>query len=303
VSAVLPESSGAMRGVALSVAASALFALLSGYAQLLAPLTGLDIFAWRVIWTVPGALALVALRGNGPALGALAARLRTEPHTALMLVAGAALLGVQLWLFLWAPLHGRMLDVSLGYFLLPLTMVLVGRFHYHERLAGLQWLAVACAAAGVAHELWTTRAFAWPTLVVALGYPPYFMLRRRIQADSLALFAGEMLLLLPIAVATLAASPTHVAAHPALWLLLPGLGALSTIALASYLKASRLLPMTLFGILGYVEPILLVVVAVLFLGEPLTSARLATYGPIWLAVALTAWHGAAHLRRRGRVAR
>ena len=38
------------------------------------------------------------------------------------------MLGVQLWLFLWAPLHGRALPVSLGYFLLPLVMVLAGRF-------------------------------------------------------------------------------------------------------------------------------------------------------------------------------
>jgi len=53
----------------------------------------------------------------------------------------------------------------------------------------------------------------------------------------------------------------------------------------------------LFGILGYVEPVLLVAVAVLLLGETLTAAQLATYGPIWLAVALTAAHSALTLRR------
>ncbi|HHT9035330.1 TPA: EamA family transporter RarD, partial [Burkholderia cenocepacia] len=34
------------RGLMLSVMASTLFALMSAYAKLLAPLTGLDIFAW-----------------------------------------------------------------------------------------------------------------------------------------------------------------------------------------------------------------------------------------------------------------
>lgn len=56
------------RGLMLSVTASMLFALMSAYAKLLAPLTGLDIFAWRVLWTAPGALALIALRGRWPAL-------------------------------------------------------------------------------------------------------------------------------------------------------------------------------------------------------------------------------------------
>lgn len=287
------------RGVALSVSASALFALLSAYVKLLAPLDGLDIFAWRVIWTVPGALLLIALRNRLPLLRELVARALREPRTGIALVVSAALLGVQLWVFLWAPLHGHMLDVSLGYFLLPLTMVLVGRFYYRERIDGLQWLAVACAALGVAHELWVTGAFSWPTVLVALGYPPYFVLRRRINADSLTAFSLEMTLLLPVAViqAATGGSLSLLAGRPALWgVLLPGLGALSTVALASYLKASRLLPMALFGILGYVEPVLLVLISVTLLRETLSAQQLATYVPIWLAVALTALHAARLVR-------
>ena len=63
------------RGIALSVTASALFALMSGYTKWLAPLNGLDIFAWRIMWTLPGALALVALRNRWPQLCALLAKL------------------------------------------------------------------------------------------------------------------------------------------------------------------------------------------------------------------------------------
>ncbi|RKT20300.1 chloramphenicol-sensitive protein RarD [Paraburkholderia sp. RAU2J] len=282
------------RGIALSVGASAMFALLSAYATLLAPLNGLDIFAWRVIWTVPGALLLVALRKRLPILRRLLYRMVTEPKLCAAMIASAALLGAQLWLFLWAPLHGRMLEVSLGYFLLPLTMVLVGRFYYHERLDALQGLAVLCAAVGVGHELWATGAFSWPTLLVALGYPPYFALRRKINEDSLAMFTAEMALLLPVAIVCIVSggSLTTIAGRVDMWcLLLPGLGALSTIALASYLKASRLLPVALFGILGYVEPVLLVLVSITLLGETLSAAQLATYIPIWIAVALTALHG------------
>ena len=281
------------RGIALSVCASALFALLSAYATLLTPLNGLDIFAWRIVWTVPGALLLVALRKRLPILRQLVYRMVTKPSLGAAMCVSAVLLGAQLWVFLWAPLHGRMLEVSLGYFLLPLVMVLVGRFHYHERLDGLQWLAVACAAVGVGHELWVTGAFSWPTLLVALGYPPYFVLRRKINHDSLAMFTVEMALLLPVAVVLVlsSASLTMISGRLAMWcLLLPGLGALSTIALASYLKASRLLPVALFGILGYVEPVLLVLVSITLLGETLSAAQLATYVPIWIAVALTALH-------------
>lgn len=295
---MIQEFPEARRGLALSVAASALFALMSVYAKLLAPLTGLDIFAWRIVWTLPGALALVAMRGRFGELAALVRRMFGSRRVALAVIGGAALLGMQLWLFLWAPLHGRMLEVSLGYFLLPLTMVLVGRFVYRESLSMLQWCAIAFAALGVLHELWVTGAFAWPTLVVAIGYPPYFMLRRRMDVEPLTLFAVEMLALLPVAVLTLLAIGTPVGGHTMLlsvWL--PGLGVLSTLALGCYLKASRMLPMALFGILGYVEPVLIVAAAVLLLGESLSAQQLGTYGPIWIAVALTAWHSYLILRR------
>ncbi len=292
------------RGIALSVAATTLFALLSVYTRMLRPLDGLDIFAWRIVWTVPGALLLVWIRGRGPQLKALACAAVREPLKGLMLLLASALLGAQLWLFMWAPLHGRMLEVSLGYFLLPLSMVLVGRFHYRERLVPLQWLSVGFAALGVAHELWATHAFSWPTLLVAVGYPPYFVLRRKLGGDSLATFALEVLLLLPAALPVIALSASAQAAlqRPLLWaVLLPGLGALSTVALASYLKASRLLPMALFGILGYVEPVLLVLFSVTLLGETLSTRQLATYVPIWMAVLVTALHSVLLLRERADV--
>ena len=294
------------RGIALSVIATTLFALLSVYTRMLHPLDGLGIFAWRIVWTVPGALLLVGLRGRRAQFEALVRASLREPLKGLTLISASALLGLQLWLFMWAPLHGRMLEVSLGYFLLPLSMVLVGRFYYREELVPLQWLAVAFAALGVAHELWVTHAFSWPTLVVAACYPPYFVLRRKLGGDSLATFALEMLLLLPVAIGVIALSPGAQAAlqRPLLGaLLLPGLGALSTIALASYLAASRLLPMALFGILGYVEPVLLVLFSVTLLGETFSARQIGTYAPIWMAVAVTALHSALLLRaqRSGRI--
>jgi chloramphenicol-sensitive protein RarD len=111
--------------------------------------------------------------------------------------------------------------------------------------------------------------------------------------------------LLPAAVAVMAMSAAAQAAlqRPLLWaVLLPGLGALSTIALASYLKASRMLPMALFGILGYVEPVLLVLFSVAFLGESLSAQQLGTYVPIWVAVVVTAVHSVLLLRMRDGVA-
>jgi len=287
------------RGIGLSVLASSLFAFLSGYTRLLAPLDGTDIFAWRILITLLCVLGLLAWRGELSRLRAAMAELLASPARIALLVLMAALLALQQWLFLWGSVNGRALEVSLGYFMLPLSMVLVGRFHYGEKMDLLQRLAVLCACVGVAHELWMTRAFSWPTLAVALGYPPYFMLRRRIRLDSMLIFAVELMVLALPSLLALVLSPATgpTLRTPAMWLLLPGLGILSMIALTSYLRAGKLLPMGLFGILGYVEPVLLVLVAMAVLGESLQLAQLGTYVPIWLSVLLTALHSVKLMRR------
>lgn len=290
------------RGVALSVAASVLFVLIPGYVRELAPLDGLQVFAQRILWSIPAVLLLVALARQWAVLGAALLRLRREPLLLPALLLAAALMGVQWLLFVWAPLAGRMLEVSLGYFLLPLAMVLVGRLFYGERLRPLQRLAVACALLGVVHELWLTQAFSWVTLVAALGYPPYFMLRRWMRLDALSGFVLEMLVLAPLALWLIHShGPLGVFAQaPQLWWLLPGLGLLSALAFGAMMAASRLLPLGLFGILSYVEPVLLFVLAVLFLGETFDPRQLWTYAPIWLAVLLTGWDSARLLHRQAR---
>ncbi|MBV6305252.1 EamA family transporter RarD [Candidimonas humi] len=284
------------QGIALSVASSGLFAVLYYYSTILPPVTGTEIFAWRVLLALPF-LALLISRGR--AWGEVvrcARRARTQWRYGAALVVSAALLGVQLWLFTWAPLHRKALDVSLGYFLLPLCMVVVGRFFYGERLSRVQWLAVAAAAAGVVHEVLRLGTFSWATALVMFGYPPYFMLRRKIRLGSLAGLWCDMLLLAPpalLVIATQQPSLWHqLATAPRLLGLIPLLGGLSSVALVCYLSASRMLPLALFGILGYVEPVLLFWVAFLFLGEPMAADAWWTYIPIWVAVLLIAGEGA-----------
>src|SRR3546814_18315484 len=112
------------KGIALALASAVLFSTLYYYSTLLNPLDGGEIFAWRVVLAVPAlALLISQMRGWNEARR-LWASLRSKPMLFAALAASAALIGFQLWLFSWAPLHNKALDVALGYFLLPLVMVL-----------------------------------------------------------------------------------------------------------------------------------------------------------------------------------
>jgi len=278
-----------LKGLLASITASVLFGVLYYTAPLLAPLDGEQIFGWRIVATVPfTTLLLIQNPTARRQLRLLVWQVRHHPRLVLGLLASTAMLGVQLWLFMWAPLHGRGLPVSLGYFLLPLVMVLAGRLLYRERLTRLQCVATALAAMGVLHEFWRAGGMSWEVWLVAVGYTVYFVVRRTLRTDHLAGHWLDMLLLVPVAWWFALRAPSSwplVMELPHLWVMVPVLGVVSAVALALYMAANRLLPMGLFGLLSYVEPVLLALAAFL-LGERIAAQQWLTYGPIFAAVAV-----------------
>ncbi|MCF4978167.1 EamA family transporter RarD [Pseudomonas gessardii] len=290
------------KGVVLSVAASVLFAVMYYFTSLLTPLSGLEIFGWRMLLTVPCMTVFMVVSGEWRQVWELLQLLAGKPRLIGGIVLSSVLLGVQLWLFMWAPLNGRSLDVSLGYFLLPLTMVLTGRLVYGERLSRLQLIAVVFAAIGVLNELYQMGGFSWATLLVIIGYPIYFVLRKRLATDHLGGLWLDMALMLPVALWFVQSGEQGFAvldAHKGLYGLIPMLGLISASALVCYIIASRLLAFSLFGLLSYVEPVLLLGVALL-LGESIGPGEWLTYIPIWLAVMVLVFEGFKHLVRQRR---
>ncbi len=293
-----------VRGVLASVVASCLFGGMYYFSPLLAPLTGEQVFGWRMVATLPLTTALLLYTGQASAVLAIVRRVRRYWHLGALLLLSAALFGVQLWLFLWAPLHGYALPTSLGYFLLPLAMVLAGRVIFGERLTRLQQLAVLLASCGMAWELLRGGTLAWPTWMVVIGYCAYFVLRRLMRTDSLAGHWLDVLIMLPVCLWYVLASHLDVPSGwhtvvqtPRLHLLIPVLGIVSAVALALYMTAHKLLPLGLFGMLSYVEPVLLVAAALL-LGERIQPGQEAMYLLIAAAVAVMAFEGLWQLRPR-----
>ncbi|MFQ1004775.1 EamA family transporter RarD [Gilliamella sp. CG22] len=289
-----------IKGVVLSILASCLFGLLYYYPVLLHPLSVIDIFCWRLLTSFPAIVILILIEKQWSAIHLLFVRIKTHPLLLIGLLCSSLLLTVQMMIFIWAPINGHGLSASLGYFLLPLTMVISGQLFYQEKLSFLQKIAVGLAALGVAIEIVNTGAFSWETAVIALGYPVYFMIRRKLQIEGIAgtfsdfffIFIGCLIyFILNYSWDEIIHDITH---FP---IFIPMLGIITAIAFAMYFVARRLLPMGLFGLLGYVEPVLLSMVSVIFLHESVSSEHIISYGLIWLSVCVLALEGSIFVLR------
>lgn len=281
------NSSSAPAGVAYALGAYGIWGLTPLYWKALAAFPATELLAHRVLWSCVTGLALVALLGARASLReALASPRRWAPVALTGLVIGGN------WLvFLWAVLHDQVLATSLGYYITPLVNVVLGVLVLGERLRPLQIGAVALALMGIGQLAFEMGKLPWVTLVLALSFAFYGLVRKTTAVEPVAGFALETLVLLPLGLAFLAwLGLQGEAVFPAASAGTMALVSLSGIATAAPLilfnAAARRLPLSTLGFFQYIAPSITFVLAVTFFGEPFERARGVAFACVWLALAI-----------------
>ncbi len=280
------------KGVLVSLFASSLFGYMYYFSTLLRPLSGTDIFGYRMIFTLPFVMLAVVIFKQKNALIAHFQRMKRNPLFALSYIFCGALMGFQMWLFLWAPNNGSSLSVSFGYLLLPIVMVAVGRLVFKERISTFKFIAVLVAAVGVISNIVIKGGLSWEAIVICVGYTSYFAIRKALKTTDLAAFCLEILSTMPISIYFALQTDFAIVeqANPNIWILLPLLGLISGSALIAYVIASNLLPMNLLGLLGYVETVMMVIISFL-IGEELDAQSYPLFISLIIAMILVVIDG------------
>ncbi|OEH68612.1 EamA family transporter RarD [Psychrobacter sp. Choline-02u-13] len=290
-------------GVALAVLSNLLFGVLYAYSSFLAPLSGTQVFIWRMLAMWAALVGYLMVSGR---LGLHIDKLKVlkgAKQWAWLLLPTPIFLS-QFWLFMWAPVNGQGVQTAMGYFLFPLMMVVFGCVLFGEKLSRLQWLAVAFAALGVGSEIIRTQSVSWATLWVCGTYPVYYILRRLQGIGAVTGLLVDLTIFALFALAYLfffaPSSLTLVSGSGFFIMMLVGLGVLSVLAMKTNIDASQMLPVNVYGMMSYLEPALLFILAVTVLGNPFESAMIYSYGLIWLGIACLIAHGVKQLRQASR---
>ena len=287
-------------GVMLAILSNLLFGVLYAYSSYLAPLSGTQVFIWRMLAMWAALIGYLLISGRlGLHIGELKA-LKTVKQWAWLLLPTPIFLS-QFWLFMWAPVNGQGVQTAMGYFLFPLMMVIFGCVFFGEKLSRLQWLAVAFASVGVGSEIVRTQSVSWATLWVCGTYPIYYILRRLQGIGAVTGLLVDLTIFAPFALAYLffiaPSSLSLVSGSGFFIMMLIGLGVLSVLAMKTNVDASQMLPMNVYGMMSYIEPALLFILAITVLGNPFESAMIYSYGLIWLGIVCLVVHGVRQLRR------
>ena len=209
----------------------------------------------------------------------------------LILLFTALIISGNWLLYIWAVNHDHLLQASLGYYISPLVNVVLGMIFLKERLRPTQILAVLLAAAGVLYLTIYYGEFPWIALTLAVSFGLYGLIRKTAPVGSLAGLTVETLLVSIPALVYLfyldsQGAGTIFRVSLKLDLLLMGCALATAIPLLFFTLGARRLYLSTVGLLQYIAPTCMFLMAVLLFHEPFVKAQVVTFIFIWTALAI-----------------
>jgi chloramphenicol-sensitive protein RarD len=257
------------------------------YWKQLAGINPVELIAHRHVWSLVFVLGLVLAQGK---FGEVRAALGTRRSVGLNFLS-ATLLTANWLIYVWGVNTGHVIECSLGYFLVPLVNVAVGRWVLHEHLRRLQWVAIGCAAVGVSVMVAQLGHPPWIALALAGTWGGYGLLRKKSPLGSLTGLTVETLLLAPLAAGFLLWQ--HHTGEGALGrvdattqLLVVSAGVITAVPLLLFAFGARRIRLSTMGLLQYLAPTVQFAIGLWVYHEPFSRERLLGFAFIWTGLAL-----------------
>ena len=273
-------------GVAYGVSAYVIWGSLPIYWRWLERASAYEIMANRGIWSLVVCLIFLAFQKQLRSTFKLIRNVKTF----FILLTSSFLLTLNWGIYIWAVSVDRVVEASLGYYMTPLVVVCFGVLVLKEKLRFAQKLSLSFAGVGVSI---LTIAFGQLPLVafgLALSWGTYSLIKKRLDAGSLETLSIEMIFaLIPSATYMFYLMSKNEAQYGSeLWfsLILMTSGLVTVIPLLMFNSAATSLPLTITGLLGYINPTIMFLVGFIVFHEPLTFSKIFGFIFIWTALIL-----------------
>lgn len=225
-----------------------------------------------------------------------------------ILVLSSLCIGANWLIYIWAVNTNHVLETSLGYYINPLVNVLLGFIVFRERPSRLQSIAIVLAVAGVTNSIISYGELPWISLVLAVTFAFYGLLRKIAAVESLPGLFLETVVLAPAALFYL----LHLQADGVnsfltgdlrVNMMLIGAGIVTAMPLVGFAFGARRLQLSTLGILQYTAPSIAFLLGVFLYNEPFGSGQMITFALIWSALAVYTADSIRTLRQQRRIAR
>jgi len=280
-----PETSQA--AIALSLSVYFIWGALTLYWKELHNFDPFELIGWRVTSSVVVlTVVMLATRRLVPLLRAL-----RNPQLLLRIALASVLLTINWATYVWAVVNDHVIETALGYFIAPILTIVVGVFVLHEKLRGIQRIAVTFAVGGIAVLTIAYGRVPWIALIIATSWTFYAYLKKKVPLAPLESLTAEVLVLAVPAFVFLCATWNNVGsvqntANSLEWVFVAFTGVITAVPLLMFASASQRTPLTILGPMQYIVPTMNFLIGWLMFNEVLTSSKVAGFSLIWVCLAL-----------------
>jgi chloramphenicol-sensitive protein RarD len=286
------------KGILAGIGAYTLWGLFPIYWKLLEQDPAIEILAHRMVWSLVFVAIILTLQKDWHWLGDVVHSRRTV----LIYTLAAILLSINWFTYIWAVNAGYVVEASLGYFINPLINFLLGVIFFGEKLRGGQVAAVILAGLGVVYLTVNYGSLPWISLLLALTFGLYGLIKKTAPLESMHGFSLETLVLfLPALGYLLYRNSAGVGAfmhqETITTLLLILSGPVTSIPLLLFGYSARRVPLSMLGFIQYIAPTLQFLLGVYIYQEPFPLSRLVGFSIIWLALLVYTLEGVIYSRK------
>ena len=280
-----PETSQA--AIALSLSVYFIWGALTLYWKELHNFDPFELIGWRVTSSVVVlTVVMLATRRLVPLLRAL-----RNPQLLLRIALASVLLTINWATYVWAVVNDHVIETALGYFIAPILTIVVGVFVLHEKLRGIQRIAVTFAVGGIAVLTIAYGRVPWIALIIATSWTFYAYLKKKVPLAPLESLTAEVIVLAVPAFVFLCATWNNVGsvqntANSLEWVFVAFTGVITAVPLLMFASASQRTPLTILGPMQYIVPTMNFLIGWLMFNEVLTSSKVAGFSLIWVCLAL-----------------
>lgn len=280
------EQSQYRKGVFQVVFCMVIWGVLPIYWKALIPISSSVIMLYRVLMSFLTALLLAHRNYTWQEIWA---PLKEDRKTIRTLAVAGVIITINWSTYIWAVNAGFIIQTSLGYYIEPLVVCLLGIILFHERVTKYKVVAMIFALVAVLVLLFHFHQIPVIALGLALTFSVYAAIKRSVTVDPVLSMIYETMFLAPIALAIIlyqeiSGNGAVAAGAPYQVGLLLLCGFCTAVPLMLFSAGAQKTSMFILGLVEYISPTMQMILGILLYHEHADSVQFMAFGIIWIGL-------------------